>query len=165
MLDDQATETSALIKKLKASWTEKGIDLRPGVSLWEIETFESRYQVRLPHDSRAFYSTIDGIKEWETDPDHFSFFQLSKVKNVTEELAHFGGIPDYREIVLSLEESQRWYVIVDFLITSAVYAIRLSATDDPTPILWIGDGQNHRIVASSFSAVLEAYLANPHDLL
>jgi hypothetical protein len=105
------------------------------------------------------------MDDWELDPDSFWFLRLEAVKPVTEELAHFGGIPDYREIVRSLAEPSRWFVIVDFLITSAVYAIRLAATDEPTPVLWIGKGNDHRVVSLSFSRFLETYLADPWDLL
>ena len=105
------------------------------------------------------------MEEGDADPDLFTFLQLAQVKAVTEELAHFGGIPDYRDIVRSLAEPCRCFVIVDYLITSAAYAIRLAATDDATPVVWIGGGNHYRIVAQSFSGFLEAYLANPLGLL
>jgi hypothetical protein len=65
----------------------------------------------------------------------------------------------------SLAEPLRWFVIVDYLIASAVYAIHLSAKDEPAPVLWIGSGKQHRIVAPSFSDFLEGYLANPLGLV
>jgi hypothetical protein len=140
---------------------EKGVKTRPGVSLRQVESFEDSHLVRLPPDLRAYYATIDGMEEGEADPDMFSFLPLKAVSAVPEELAYFGGIPNYREIVKSLAEPHRWFVIVDYLLTSAVYAIRLSATDEPASVLWIGSGKHHRMAASSFSNFLEAYLANP----
>lgn len=158
-------ETAALIDRLKAYWMEQGVKARPGVSLQDVQLFESRYLVRLPSDLRNYYAAIDGMEDGATDPDMFSFLPLKAVRAVPEELAHFGGVPDYREIVRSLAEPHRWFVIVDYLITSAVYAIRLSATDEPTPVLWIGSGKHHRVVAASFSGFLGAYLTNPLELL
>lgn len=165
MDDHHGPETTALIDRLRAYWMQKGVKTRPGVSLQQVESFESRYLVRLPPDLRGYYATIDGMEDGAVDPDMFSFLPLKAVRSIPEELAHFGGIPDYQEIVRSLAESHHWFVIVDYLITSAVYAIRLSAKEEPAPVLWIGSGKHHRIVAPSFSGFLEAYLANPLDLL
>ena len=158
-------ETAALIDRLRAYWMEKGIKTRPGASPQDVQLFESRYLVRLPSDLRDYYATIDGMEDGATDPDMFTFLPLRAVRAVPEELAHFGGIPDYREIVRTLAEPHRWFVIVDYLITSAVYATRLSATIEPAPVLWIGSGKHHRVVAASFSGFLGAYLTNPFELL
>jgi len=163
--DHGSAETAALIDRLRAYWMEKGVKTRHGVSVQEIQSFESQHLVRLPPDLRAYHATVDGMEGGEADPDMFSFLPLDAVRAVPEELAHFGGIPDYREIVRSLADPHRWFVIVDYLITSAVYAIRLSTTEEPAPVLWIGSGKYHLIVAPSFSGFLEAYLANPLKLV
>jgi hypothetical protein len=165
MDDNHDPETNALIQRLKGYWLQNGIKLKPGVTLQQIESFEARYLVRIPPDLRAYFATVDGMEEGETDPEVFSFLPLKAVKSIPEELAHFGGIPDYREIMLSLADPHHWFVIVDYIITSAVYAIRLSAVPENTPVLWIGSGKHHRVVAPSFSGFLEAYLANPLGLV
>src|SRR5262249_11217733 len=102
MDDHPGPETAALIDKLRAYWIEKEVLTRPGVSLQEVQSFESRYLVRLPSDLRNYYTAIDGMEDGATDPEMFSFLPLKAVRAVPEELAHFGGIPDYREIVRSL---------------------------------------------------------------
>jgi hypothetical protein len=165
MDDNHDPKTIALIDRLSGYWMQQRIKIRPGVSLQQIESFESRYLVRLPPDLRRYFATVDGMDEGETDPDMFSFLPLKAVKSIPEELAHFCGIPDYREIMRSLPDPQRWFVIVDYLIASSVYAIRLSAIPEDTPVLWIGSGKDQRVVAPSFSAFVEAYLANPLGLL
>lgn len=165
MDDKYDSETTALIERLRGYWMHRGIKIRSGVALQQIESFESRYQIRLPPDLRGYFATVDGMEDGETDPDMFSFLPLKAVKSILEELAHFAGIPDYREIMRSLPDPNCWFVIVDYLISSAVYAVRLSADPGDTPVLWIGDGTHHRVVASSFSGFLEAYLANPIGLV
>jgi hypothetical protein len=77
------------------------------------------------------------------------------VKSVPEELADFGGIPDYRKIAKTLPQPASWFVFADFLIYSAAFAIRLSAGRDDAPVLWIGDGTTHNVVANSFSSFLD----------
>jgi cell wall assembly regulator SMI1 len=99
--------TIALIEKLKGFWLQKGIKVRPGLSLQQIESFESRYMFDLPPDLRLYFATVDGMQEGETDPDMFSFLPLKGVKSIPEELAHFGGIPDYTEIMRSLADPHR----------------------------------------------------------
>lgn len=165
MDDKHGSEAAALLDRLRGHWMQKGIKTRPGVSPQQIESFESRYLVRLPLDLRGYYATVDGMEEGETDPDMFSFLPLKAVKSVSEELAQFGGIPDYRQITRSLADPHRWFVIVDYLIGSAVYATRLSANGEAAPVLWIGDSEHQRVVSPSFSEFLEVYLANPFGLL
>ena len=98
-------------------------------------------------------------------PDMFSFLRLKEIKTIPKGIARFGGTPDYREIIRSLADPHRWFVIVDYLVSSAVYAIRLSSDPESTPVRLIEDGTHHRVVADSFSGFLEAYLDNPYQLL
>jgi hypothetical protein len=158
-------EVHALFDKVRAYWLEKGVKPRPGLSTEQIQVFEARNQIHLPPDLSAWYTTTDGMDDGESDPDMFCFLPLKAVKPIPEELADFGGKQGYRGIMRSLPEPHRWFVIVDYFIRSAVYAIRLSATAEPAPILCIGSGQEHRLVATSFSRFLEVYLANCYDLL
>ena len=109
------------------SWSQQGVRIRSGASIDRIERFESQYQIRLPTDFRHYLATVDGMDQGRMDENMFSFLSIDAIKSIPEELANFGGIPDYRDIVRTLPDPQHWFVIVDFLISSAVYAIRLSA--------------------------------------
>ena len=153
------------VGRLKAHWTAQGVTLRSGVPSQKIEEFESRHQVRFPSDLREYFTAVDGMEPGQVDESMFSFLPLHSVKAIPEELAHFAGIPDYTEIMRTLPNPQHWFVIVDYLICSAVYAIRLSPGSDDAPVLWIGDGTRHHQIATSFSGFLETYLADPNDLL
>ena len=158
-------ETRALIERLKDFWSKEGVRIQPGASIEQIDAFESRYRVRLPSDLREYFITIDGMERWESDKNMFSFLPINAIKSIPEELANFGGTPDYRQIMRTLADPHRWFVIVDYLITSSVFAIRLSADVESSPVLSIGDGTCHWIVAPSFSGFLDRYLANPYELL
>jgi hypothetical protein len=153
------------IERLRRHWLSTGIRVRSGVPVHEVEAFERRYQVHLPADFRWYFTALDGMEQGEADPEMFSFLPLRLVRPIPEELAQFAGIPDYSEIMETLPEPHRWFVFVDYLIFSAVYAIRLSASAEGTPVIWIGHGRHHRIMASSFSSFMETYLANPCALL
>ncbi len=164
-MGDNDSKLAALLERLKDFWSKQGVRIQPGVSNEEIGTFESRYQVQLPPDLREYFTSVNGMQRWETDKNMFSFLPIHAIKNIPEELAHCRGIPDYRDIVRTLADPHCWFVIVDYLITSAVYAVRFTADIESTPVLWIGNGVCHRIVAPTFADFLEAYLANPYELL
>jgi hypothetical protein len=165
MHDSEATETRELMTRLNAYWTQTNVSIRPGSSDLEIEAFESRYYVRLPADLREYFATIGGMEENAFDENMFSFIPRNGVKSIPEELVHFCGLPDYTRIIKSIPDPSHWFVIVDYLISSAVFAIRLERVFDDTPVMVIYDGTNYRVVASSFANFLEAYLSNPLGLL
>ena len=158
-------ETIKIIDRLKGHWVQEGLKTRPGASQAEIGAFEERYSVRLPPDLRTYFAMVDGMAEGETDANMFSFLPLKAVKCVSEELAHFGGIPDYTGIMQSLPDPHHWFVIVDYLIASAVFAIRLHSVVDETPVFWIGSGKEYQCVAGSFSEFVEIYFARPLSLV
>jgi hypothetical protein len=158
-------KTKDLLKRLRDHWTGQGTKHRTGESLEQIELFELRYQIRLPPDLRGYFASIDGMEYGDTDADMFSFLRLKKIQRVPEELALFGGCPDYRHIVLTLPDSRSWFVIVDFMILSSVIAIQLNAAVDNTPVISISSGKDFRTVAPSFSAFLEVYMANWNELI
>lgn len=165
MNSEHAPEPIKLIEKLKDCWRQNGCTIRAGSSQAEITAFEQRYSVRLPSDLRTYFATVDGMAEGESDANMFSFFPLKQVKSIPEELADFGGIPDYSGIMRSLPDPQHWFMIADYLIASAVFAVCLHAAADETPIVWIGSGNEHQVIAGSFSKFVEIYLARPLNLV
>jgi hypothetical protein len=147
---------SDLIDRLTNHWLANNVRIKSGVPLDQID---------LPPDFRGYFAAIDGMEQGETDSEMFSFLPLHSIKPIPEDIAQFGGTPDYTEIMKTLPDPDRWFVFVDYLLYSAVYAIRLSAPTESTPVLWVGSGRHHRVVASSFSGFVEIYLTNPHNLL
>ncbi|MES1213430.1 MAG: SMI1/KNR4 family protein [Singulisphaera sp.] len=154
-----------LIETLRNRWTQQGLTLRPGLTVQQIGSFENRYKIKLPEDLRQFYLAVDGMEEGQADDDFFSFLRLQAVKTIPEELARFSGIPDYTEITSTLAEPERWFVIVEYMIFSAAYAISLSARAEENAVLCILDGKQHRVVAPSFVGFVREYLENPMKLL
>ena len=115
MTDYDHGKSMNLIDQVKDSWLSNGIKIRPGAALKQIEAFEVKYSVRLPLDLRAYFMAVDGMEPGEMDPGMFAFLPLSAVKSIPQELALFGGTPDYREIKQTLIDPHRWFVIVDYL--------------------------------------------------
>jgi hypothetical protein len=148
-----------LAERLRERWVSTGITVRPGARLEMIRAFESRYGVSLPPDLWDYFTTVDGMERWKSDEKMLEFLHLEAVKSVPEELADFRGIPDYGNIVHTLPNPERYFVIADFMITSRVYAIRLSDdASQETPVVWIC-GDHHGRIAGSFTEFGEKYLA------
>ena len=138
----------------------EGVRINPGTSAAQLESFEVRYSLRLPNDLREYFSAMNGMQDGDWDENCFTFLPLDEVKAVTQEIAKFGGIPDYREIVRTLPDSENWYVIVNYLISSAVCAIRMARDDNENPVILIRNGTSVSAVASSFEGFLRTYLTD-----
>jgi SMI1 / KNR4 family (SUKH-1) len=147
-----------LPERLREKWVFEGAQIRPGARPEVISAFESRYGIALPSDLRCFYRIVDGMDRWYSDKDMLEFLHLDAVKSVPEELIHFRGIPDYGNIANTLPNAERYFVIADFMLSSNVFAIRLS--DDAskeTPVVVIC-GDSHTQIADSFTEFGEIYL-------
>jgi cell wall assembly regulator SMI1 len=154
-----------LALRLRGYWQSIDLKVRPGVSEGDIEAFEAAHYVSVPEELRTYLMTVDGMDESDSDMELLEWMSLDRIQRVTDELAHFGGTPDYRGIVDTLEEPGDWYVFINYLISSHVYAIRMTPAPCATaPVIWIW-GSEHRQMANSLSEFLDAYLADPQSIL
>jgi hypothetical protein len=153
-------------ERIRAHWEKQSVETRPGASLEDIEAFQTRYDVILPKDMRDYVTAVDGMKDGDTDEDMYSFKSLRDVKSVVEDFGQDGEVPDcYRECVNALEARGKFFVIIDYMIYSHIYAILLSS--DPSkagPVIWT-DGCRSFDIAPSFSAFAENYLADPRKVM
>jgi hypothetical protein len=156
---------SSVGERLKSYWISIGTKVRPGASHEAIQSFEAAHGVRLSQDLSDYYQSVDGMAEGQTDNDMLEFLPLNSLKSITEELIEFGGIPDYRGLRESLPDPYQCFVIIDYMIRSHVYAVRLS--HDPlavTPVIWIC-GPHWEVIAPSFSDFGERYLLDRTAIL
>jgi hypothetical protein len=154
-------QTHELALKLKAYWQSVGVSIRPGVSEEALREFEAAHQVALPEEFQSYLRVVDGMEDGDTDTQPSEWFALQRINSIPEDLVQFAGIPDYRAIVDTLEKPDEWYVFIQYLIFSHVYAVRFTPSQSlTTPVIWIC-GSSHRPIADSFTEFLEAYLADP----
>ncbi len=165
MPEQPTTEMLELIEILRARWSAEKIPYGPSATEDELAEFEGRYSIRLPDDLRLYFSQLGGMSDWWMGEDSITFFPLRMVKSVAEDLANFGGIPDYRAISQTLDDCPHWFVIADFLITSQVFAIHIAESIHPTPVIVIYGEGDYQVSASSFTAFLSRYLVNSDDVL
>src|SRR5579864_7311401 len=102
-------ELNDVIKRLIRHWSGMGINVRPGASPAQIESFEARYRVVLPPDLYEYFAAVDGMEQGLLDVDGFSFLPLHAVKSIPEEI---GQATDYCEIMQVLSDPERWFVVV-----------------------------------------------------
>lgn len=139
-------------------WRHAGLAIRPGVNLSAILAFEARYGITMPDDLRAYWMAVDGMED-DLDPGLSRFWPLDLVKPVSDELTDIH--PD------------RWaypgcYVFGDHCIWCLGWAVELGRqrTERSGPVFQVTGGDAPgRQVASSFTAFVEMYLADPTSVL
>lgn len=146
-----------LSQRLIDRWTSHGISCPPGVSPSQISAFESRHNVQLPPDLRSYFLAVNGMGERGTcDDDFFSFWQLSDVISIADEL------PDRSS---RFADSSYYFQIADHSICLPSYAIRLSADPaDANPVASVYADRGALAVEDifeSFTDFVQHYLDDP----
>lgn len=149
---------SNLLQRLTNFWREAGLMIRAGVNPTEIQTFESKYRVRLPDDLREYFLTIDGMED-DLDAGFNRFWPLEMVKPVHEELTDIN--PD------------RWaypgcFLFADHCIWCFAWAVELRNESSKLsgPVFQVTGGDYPvQQIAPSFTAFMEMYLQNPFSIL
>lgn len=131
-----------LLAAVLRRWREEGLELALPSSESDLRRFESVANVTLPADFALFLSTVGGMREM--DNNDFRFLPLEEIQ------------PD-------AQGPEGCYEIVDFLIASQFYSIRL-ATEPRGEVMIAHDGCA-LLRWRSFRDFLAAYVHDPHSLL
>lgn len=154
--------TDLLWSRLVKHWGNGGLQVRAGVSEHEISTFERKYGVVLPPTVRQYFETVDGTGDDMEGDFCYTFWPLSEVKPVDEELS------DAKGVVYSDRFSYpQCFVFADHLLNSWDYAVKLTSDpNQPAPVFRVtaSDSPGEKM-ASSFSEFMEQYLADPRNIL
>ncbi len=148
---------SRIGEQLKEYFRTDGVQYRPGASEDDIKAFEQRYNVMLPEDLRSYFRTTNGFDEDKTwcDGNLFTFLSLDAVYPLSQ---GWWNVP----------VANTFFVIVDFLISSHVYAIRLTKTVDvgnPVVVSYGSYGDGPIQIANSFTAFAEGYMEGKATIL
>jgi hypothetical protein len=137
----------ALVAEVLDRLRAEGIEPLPPCSPEDLLAFERRHGVELPHDLRAWYAATDGM-EYGPDEHGLWFLPLAELAPAA---------PDWG----SAEALDGYFVLVDYMIRSHVYAIRLRG--GPDEVVRLAEDAPEP-VAASFAEFLEAYLERPDSL-
>lgn len=130
--------------------------MRPGAAASQIAAFEEKYRVRLPADLRDYFETVNGFDLTKTgwcDDNCFSFFPVEEVVPLSD---WWWKDPD----------GDHYFILVDFMISSHVYAIRLGENpDSESPVFVAYSKDRPTRIAGSFSEFVEGYLKGESTIL
>jgi hypothetical protein len=130
----------------------------------KIDLFQLKNQLVIPNDLVEYFKlTNDEIDAYNLDM--FVFYKFDEFKSVKEEVGNFGGIPDYRKIVQTLPFHESCFVFAEWMIHSAVYAIRLNNDNSYGNEIYAISGHYFEVVANSFTDFLEIYKKDFNDIL
>jgi hypothetical protein len=139
-------------------WRDSNADPRPGADSTALADFRLHNDATIPDELAEFYRVTNGI---ESDANLFAVWSLGAVRRVPEALGDFRGSPDYGEIAQDLPDAEAYLAFADYMIWSHVFAVRAFAGDVALgPVVWIC-GAEHGIVAPTFAAFWDHYLADP----
>lgn len=150
-----------LHQKLISHWQEMGLLAPRGAPQPELSRFEVRYGVQfsIAPDFRDYLLRVNGMVQiggQDSDEKGFAFWPLDQIRSVPEECA------TVKVAVPSVDEVDRYFAFADYFQWSWAYAISLSP-NAPGRILQFGT-RSPRIIASSFTHFVEAYLADSGQL-
>lgn len=145
------------LNKLEKLWQSFGIDTSKGVSYKEIADFESKNNLKIPKDLSDFFILLNGTKE-KYDHKSFEFKTLNQFKNIKEELSDYSGIPDYSNIVNTIQNPETYYLIADYSFFVCCYAIKLYSCNNSNNDIIVIWGDKYKKISDSFSEFINLYL-------
>ena len=129
----------------------------------KILLFESENNLLVPKDLVEYFLLLENAIH-ELDKDLFQFYPFNQFISVEKGLAHWGGLPDYRTIVATLEQCENCFVFADYMSHLFAYAIRLYRNTADFNEVYLICGDKYKIIANSFSGFLELYLNDSIEL-
>jgi hypothetical protein len=129
----------------------------------DITSFETKYGLLLPEDLISYFKDFNGTND-EYDENLFRFFSFSQFKSISEELIFWNGVPDYSDIGNTLQDFDKYFVIVDYQFHLYTYVIRLYSIVSKKNDVLVLCGSEFEQIANSFSEFLDLYLAQSTKL-
>ena len=154
MQRDQEASVAATFARLRDHWERTDAGARPGVSAEALRAFEATHGVQMPRAMAAFYRAMDGMR---SDEHLLVAWPLKEVGRVPETVATVRGVPDFGPITRTLPNASEYFAFADSMCWSHVYATRLTAAGEDSPVLWIC-GREYKVLAPDFRSFWERYL-------
>ena len=151
------------IDKMRQMWREKDI-INPSPELSEkLLSFRLNSGLMMPEDLVEYFTLLDNFSD-KMDSNLYQFYGMDEFKSIDKELAHWGGIPDYRNIVNTLKQCENCFVIADYMLSLFAYAIRLYPEETEVNEIYIICGDKNKVIANSLSEFLDLYFDDSIEL-
>jgi hypothetical protein len=130
----------------------------------EIQAFQARTGLNLPQDISHYFRKLNGTNG-QYDEQLFQFYALSQLESVFDHLKDWGGEPDYRNIVNTLDRCESCFVIADHCFHMFTYAIRMYESHTTDNEVYVICGDQYKVIAKSFTDFIELYVEKSMELL
>lgn len=125
--------------------------------------FESENGLLIPPDLAEYFRLLDNATN-ELDKDLYQFYSFDQFKSVEKELALWNGIPNYSNLINTLEHCENCFVFADYMSHLFAYAIRLYHNTIDFNLVYMICGDKYKVIANSFSAFLDLYFDDSMEL-
>lgn len=148
---------------LKETWELESISSLKFITEDEISLFQTENNLLIPSDLVEYFKVLNGSNEEYTDR-FFKFYSLSNFKSINDDLKNWNGVPNYSNIINTLDDYKSYYVFADYSFCMFSYAIKLYADVSISNQVLVLSGDEYKIIANSFSEFLDLYMINSIEL-
>lgn len=149
--------------ELQKMWKQSEIELLDLATNEDVLSFQNRTSLVFPDDLRDYFKEINGTNE-EYEHSFFKFYSLNGFRSVKDEMSDWGGVPDYRNIINTMNFHSSCYVFSDYTCHLFTYCIRLYERKSSQNEVYIIAGDRFKLIANSFSEFLDLYSENSETL-
>jgi hypothetical protein len=144
------------IDRLADYWGSQGLLHRQQPTRNEVDDFERRFAVSLPHDLREYFLRLNGTAGGQfemADDELIAFWRLDQVATLAA------------ECTVGFAEANDWFVFADYSIWCHAYAVRLSSDRRAGAPVAICHNPLTYQVAPSMAQFIDAYLRRDYSIL
>lgn len=129
----------------------------------QILQFQIDYQVQIPEELSSLFYALGNSKINYNDK-LFQVYSISEFKRITDDLVYFTGIPNYSNIVNTLEDCDSCFVFADYMFHMFAYAVRLYKDVPKRYEIYVIAGDKFRVIANFFTEFVDLYAEDSFEL-
>lgn len=146
-------------EKLKKIWGIENTTIQKSDILKDLELFQSINNLIVPQELLDYFILLNGTNG-DYDQNFFNFYPLSEFMSIDEELKNWKGIPDYSNIVNTLDNYKSYFVFADYNCHMFSYAIKLHSYESTENQILVICGDEYKVIAHSFLGFLDLYFSD-----
>ena len=144
------------LTKIRELWNESSINKTALATAYELSLFETNYELALPDDLANYFLFLNGT-DGSYDKNLFRFYSFKEFLPIKNGLANWQGTPNYKNIVKSLPDHEKYFVFSDYSFHFSAFAIKLNKEIADNNV-YIIHGSYYEKIANTFGEFMELYL-------
>jgi hypothetical protein len=134
---------------------------KPGSA--DLLSFEAEKGLIIPGDLKEYFLTNNGTDD-NCDENLYCFYPFNQFTSVNAALEEWKGIPDYSNIVNTLEGCEFCFVFADYMFHLFTYGIRLYKERRDVNEVYAICGDQYKVIARSFNEFMQLYATESDEL-